>query len=405
MHGFGSKDKVAMREGIWFIAFMILVSTSATAATPCRKIGEVCVAPNQTQNIEGMSIFRECWEYKATYDCRSESTVNDCKQLRDQGCTQLGSMCVERNSAGTCILREENYQCPDRAEAITERTVCDQTAFCLDDGTTCFDTQRASDGDFAKAVAMTEAAREAGVYGFDSNALNIFKGYKEQCTVKVLGGAELKSCCKSSGGGQNFTNNALIETGSKYVFDALYHQVDSSLVQKGAESAGNWAMGSGGSLGMYGFTFEFSMANGLQFVGFDPASFAFSVGLMMAQKWLQCDGDEQVLSMKRGQNLCVYVGSYCSRKILGTCLEKEQQYCCFNSKLAKLINRQGRSQLGLSLSDCGGFSQEQLEALDFSTMNFSEFMADVAPKTPNLIPMAGQVQETVQQKVKDYYTR
>ena len=68
--------------------------------------------------------------------------------------------------------------------------------------------------------------------------------------------------------------------------------------------------------------------------------------------------------MKRGQNLCVHVGTYCSRKVLGVCLEKKERHCCFNSKLARIINRQGRAQLGLPMNSCGGFNQAQLQALE-----------------------------------------
>ncbi|WP_350979909.1 conjugal transfer protein TraN, partial [Shewanella sp. AC34-MNA-CIBAN-0136] len=70
--------------------------------------------------------------------------------------------------------------------------------------------------------------------------------------------------------------------------------------------------------------------------------------------WLKCNTAEQTLSLKRGQNLCVQTGTRCTKKVLGVCLEREQDHCCFNSILAKLINRQGRSQLGMPMDQCGG---------------------------------------------------
>jgi conjugal transfer mating pair stabilization protein TraN len=87
------------------------------------------------------------------------------------------------------------------------------------------------------------------------------------------------------------------------------------------------------------------------------------------------------------------------------CVEKKREYCCFNSKLAKLINRQGRAQLSLPMDSCGGFNQEQLEALDFSAMDLSEFMADIIPADSDLSGKTEQVEETVEQSVKDYYNQ
>lgn len=415
---------------VWvLIAAALLVSAlffaGRVVAADCRKTGEVCVAPNETRNIQGLSVFRECWEWRNTYECRSTDMVNDCQRLRDRGCSQLGSVCVHYDAAGTCSMYEQSYQCPDQPEIVTERTVCDQTAFCQDDGAACFDTSSPPDSDLGQSVALMEAVRQAGVYGLDPNEVEIFKGYLERCTVKVLGGSTIKSCCESSGGGASFSNNAMLgagmsvageaggeaaRLGSKYVYDALYQQVDSSLMNKGLDAMNSWASGLGDgtfnpSFSMYGFTFEFSMANGFQFTGFDPYSFAISVAIMVVMEWLECDTSEQVVGMKRGLGLCVHVRTYCSSEVLGACVERKQEHCCFNSKLAKIINRQGRTQLGLPMDQCGGFDQDQILALDFSAMDLSEFIADVVPAEPDLAQMTDRVGQSVEERVQDYYSR
>lgn len=111
------------------------------------------------------------------------------------------------------------------------------------------------------------------------------------------------------------------------------------------------------------------------------------------------------LGLKRGQNLCVQVDSYCSTKLLGICIERKEDYCCFNSKLAKIINRQGRAQLGLPSKQCGGFSQSQISQLDFSRMDLSEFIADITPKNVNTGAMSNKVNQSVQQRVNNYYNQ
>ena len=66
------------------------------------------------------------------------------------------------------------------------------------------------------------------------------------------------------------------------------------------------------------------------------------------------------------------------------CATEKDSYCCYNSKLARLIAAQGRPQLKrgwgkASRPDCSGFTEKELRQLDFSKMEFSEFVADISP--------------------------
>ena len=83
------------------VALTLVASAYAFAEAECQKTGTVCTAPNQSRNIAGLSVFRECWEYQDTYQCRSQNMTNDCQPLRDKGCVQLGSSCVSRDDSGT----------------------------------------------------------------------------------------------------------------------------------------------------------------------------------------------------------------------------------------------------------------------------------------------------------------
>ncbi|MCF7697091.1 conjugal transfer protein TraN [Mycetohabitans sp. B2] len=421
------RAKSAMIKRLLVAMIFLAWGPKLAVAGDCHRLSSVCIDATPVKNIQGLNITVDqvggCWAFEDTYQCRSAATVNDCQSLRDRGCVQIGATCVDKDDAGTCVMYEFSYQCPDKPETYTERTVCDQSAFCQDSKAMCFDTSAPPDEDFGQAAVMMEAVREAGVYGVDPDKVEIFKGYMEQCSIKVLGGATLKSCCKSTGGGEKFSNYQLlgagvavagqagreaVAMGSKYVYDALYGQLDSALMKKGLGAMNNWASAVGDGVlnpqfGFYGFTFEFSLANGFQFVGFDPSSFALQIGIMLVQEWLACDSSEQAMSMKRGQNLCAHVETYCSKKVLKVCVEKKERHCCFNSKLAKIINRQGRAQLGMAMNSCSGFNEAQLKALDFSRIDLSEFIADMIPKDANLPQMTNKVQQTVNDKVQGYY--
>lgn len=395
----------------------LVTSTPVYADPACVKLTDTCVEGPATRNISGVDVHRDCWRYTATYQCRSTSATSDCQALRDRGCGQIGTQCVSTADDGSCITQEDTFSCQLTPDTTVSKTVCDSGAFCQN-GTGCFDTSAPQDQDFGKTVAMLEAAREAGVYGVKPNTVELFKGTMQECSVKVVGGATLSNCCSSSGGGEKFTNYAMlglsagkaIAAGSKYMYDALYQNVDSSLMEKGvgaATSSFSSLFGGTGSFsptfGLYGFQFSFSFTSGFTFVGFDPASFATAVAIQLIQMWLACSTSEQTMSLQRGQDLCVQVGTYCSKKVLGVCLERKQQHCCFNSILAKIINRQGRTQFGMPMNQCGGFTSDQISHLDFSKMDFSEFIASVSPKDPDQPGMTANVQSTVTDKVKSYY--
>ena len=95
----------------------------------------------------------------------------------------------------------------------------------------------------------------------------------------------------------------------------------------------------------------------------------------------RCNSEEQQLRLARQEGHCVYVGSYCSEDSIFGCLAKKETHCCFRSTLARIIQEQGREQLALDWGgakspECDGFTGEQLAALDFSVIDFSEYFAD-----------------------------
>ena len=118
-------------------------------------------------------------------------------------------------------------------------------------------------------------------------------------------------------------------------------------------------------------------------VYFNPYAFAFAVGMHVIMQAMTCSEDEAVLAMRRGASLCSdKIGDWCSKEVLGVCITRKRSYCCYNSKLAKIINVQGRAQLGIGWGDekspsCSGFNAAQLQDIDFSKIDFSEFVGEV----------------------------
>lgn len=96
-----------------------------------------------------------------------------------------------------------------------------------------------------------------------------------------------------------------------------------------------------------------------------------------------CNTEEKALAEAKKRKLSIYVGSYCAHKVLGVCLEKKEGYCQFESKLAKIVQDQGRrGQLGIgfgsgSSPDCRGLTVVELQRLNFDNINFADFYDDL----------------------------
>lgn len=116
-----------------------------------------------------------------------------------------------------------------------------------------------------------------------------------------------------------------------------------------------------------------------------------------------CDSEEKALGKAKEKLLTVYVGTYCSKKALGVCLQKKKVYCQFDSKLAQIVQAQGRKGLlGIGFGsgkhpDCRGITVEELQSLRFDRMDFSNFYSDLNAGTT--IPSDSELAERVKEQV------
>ncbi|NCP62693.1 MAG: conjugal transfer protein TraN [Alphaproteobacteria bacterium] len=122
-----------------------------------------------------------------------------------------------------------------------------------------------------------------------------------------------------------------------------------------------------------------------------------------------CSEDEKNLKKERDANKCIRVGTYCSQKedVTKICLTKKTSFCCFGSKLAKIVHEQGRSQLGIGLGDaehpdCRPFTVTELQNIDFSKIDLSELYSEIRAKTniDNVAKAARNLGENWQSKIK-----
>lgn len=105
----------------------------------------------------------------------------------------------------------------------------------------------------------------------------------------------------------------------------------------------------------------------------------------------KCNADEISLAEMREQGLCHYVGSY-EEKFLDLWKSRDEHvFCCFPSRLSRIVQEEGRKQLGIDWGkpkkpNCRGFISEELSRLDFSKMDLSEISKDFVKKLPDDMP-------------------
>ncbi|MDE2298501.1 MAG: type-F conjugative transfer system mating-pair stabilization protein TraN [Burkholderiales bacterium] len=372
----------------------------------------ICTDGLATKIVDGVAVTRDCWQYASTMSCSSAASIDQCAPLTASGCTATASTCRQTNAGtGLCEIFEDSYSCPVPAQTVTSATNCPSNVFCLQGS--CFDISYVNDADFGRSMSMLEAGREAGVY-LDTDRMQVFKGEDNRCRDRLL-----KNCCYSDGAGAGMTNQSLFGTGSRLVYDVLMNSENQQFIYQGMSAL---LMGGGfsGTFTSYGVTVAVNgaalpagsvavYASDSMVIAFDPWSLVIAVIIYIIMSMMSCNEDEGKLAMKEGAKLCHTIGTWCSSciRIFGSCvscIEHTTSKCCFNSMLARIVNEQGRAQIGKGWGDtespdCSGFTVTQLQSLNFAAMDLSEFYASLVPTLPNV----GSLQSTSSGRVPTCY--
>lgn len=124
---------------------------------------------------------------------------------------------------------------------------------------------------------------------------------------------------------------------------------------------------------------------------FDPATMAFDAAEQMFNEFFvdTCDEKDLETAFMANSGYCVFLGEVCREKweFVG-CVQKQKTYCCFNSRLSAIIQREGRKQLttltsfgSASRPNCRGFTPEEFQAIDFSRIDMSEYYDEIQHST------------------------
>ena len=118
---------------------------------------------------------------------------------------------------------------------------------------------------------------------------------------------------------------------------------------------------------------------------------AYSIGKMVISMMTSCDQEEYEVASNIEQKLCDLVGGFCAKKLLGKCREYRSVYCCFESQLSRILNKQIRYALaGLHMvypndnpalawgpakyATCQGLTAADLQNADWTKVDLTEWL-------------------------------
>lgn len=122
-----------------------------------------------------------------------------------------------------------------------------------------------------------------------------------------------------------------------------------------------------------------------------------------------CSASERELAEERHAGNTHYLGRYCSKRtFFGACIRRSRAWCVFGSKLGRMLQQQGRAQLGIGWSSCRGLTVAEIEGIDFAGLDLSEFtrnLMDGSMEPSVSMPDAGDTGAAMRTRIRDFYSR
>lgn len=314
---------------------------------------EVCTDSDPvTRVINGVPVTQPCWAWQKTYQCNEITQGNDCGELDNKPeCSYVRDECIDDEddpdyTPGACKVSQKVYRCPVPTTPGNDpkQYVCGNDVYCINGD--CETIEREASTEFKDALVALHALGQAGEE-FDEENFTVFSGERNTCHKPVFG---LVNCCAGK---------------------------TSGLLTAGAGAA--------------------ALAGG-------PTAIAALATPFLTM--FLCSTEEKMLDIKDRMGFCHKVGTYCSSSVLGICQSKKTAYCCFESKLSRILQEQGRPQLNKpwgkpKKEQCEGFTIDEFSRLDLSVMDFTEVYSEFvdAAKLPDEVSTLSEIQD----KIQDYY--
>ncbi|WP_172455801.1 conjugal transfer protein TraN [Vibrio mediterranei] len=407
------------------------IDTSACTALEnndaCTQTGDICVEGPETRIINGKAIHKECWKWEKEYACIQGQVDNYCSPLQSV-CTEVTAVCNKKLWDGSCAVETKTYDCDltqpnkDGIKIIEEKvtiikdelneTDCDdERAECVLIGRTCVEGAETRMINGAPIYKDCWRYKEEYSCLSDNTASTCDTIDQTKCTVS-------KTECLVTG------HNGIC-TSTAYTYTCQEKTSDKDVISCGDQI---FCMGDDCYDTSYEPNNEFGLAaaylNAAVQAGTEVDS-EFDIDIFTAHKstctqyplntvdccddsgWANgsitgCSNEDKALISERKAKLTHFVGTYCSKELplFGTCIEYKQSYCTYSSMLARLVQEGGRLQLGRGWGsaenpDCKGMTPDELVSLDFTKIDFTEYIEQLQTTTIDTEEIAKKVEDKI----------
>lgn len=226
-------------------------------------------------------------------------------------------------------------------------------------------------------------------YDVEGNCLGnvaIFSGRAMDCRLAGVASAGKNCCADNDGEVYNDNMGGLTET-------AIY--TETLALTYGAASAAYTAYSAGSTAAEAGTAATEYLAGAV-----DPTTLVVVVVIAIIMAYLEnaCPPEDIETAILEASGYCITLGTACTTEWFGSCVQEVEVKCCYNSMMSRIINEQGRPQLGLGFGtvdnpSCQGFTQEQFQALDFSKIDMSEYYDEIRKASQETVEQV--MQETI----------
>lgn len=406
---------------IFIFLIAVCLSINMAKAEYCIDVSKRCIDEKVVHHIDGNDVSRPCWEYEYTKECHKDEYTDYCKGIRDvSGCTQISGTCITTEQDGQCSEHVDQFRCGHLLNTVSEIKHLDSEYTIVKDELNTKECVPHEISEECQEISNTcvEGAETRNINGKDifkdcwkyEKSYSCFVGssisdcddYKNKCIfvsqkcltsnkngtckhnenvyecLNVSGKLPKSTNCKSAkycigGDCEEVKYEPNKNMGRAISGLSLLSNLRKELNQEEcASGAANCNVFRGNSNSC-----KFNMLNARNCC--KDKGWAKDLGL------LECKPEELALSVKKERGLCHYVEQYCSHKKWGICYEKKRSYCCFDSKLARIVQEQGHKQLGIGWGDgkhpnCSPLTIEQLQKIDFNRVDLREIYGEVLSK-------------------------
>ena len=174
----------------------------------CQLSAKVCIDGPATKNINGLDVYKACWQWKEDYNCVVSNPKDYCEPLKQAGCTKQSEVCTKTAFTGECIEKKFNYVCEEEAgEPLPTNVVYLDTTYTIVSDTTNNEMCDTFDNNPNCTLASTTCID--GPATKNINGLDVYKDCWQWKKDYSCAATELTSTCQELQNNPNCT-----ETGS-----------------------------------------------------------------------------------------------------------------------------------------------------------------------------------------------